>query len=355
MAASDIRVDSGDLKRFATEVLTRAGVPPEDAETEAEVLLWANLRGVDSHGVLRIPRYVANLDNGIMNPTPNIQVLMETPATFLIDADSALGPVVTTMAMRLAMEKAKEVGVGWGLIRDTTHQGAIGYYPLMAAREDMAGIALVCSPPNMAPHGARAPGVQNSPIAISVPANRHNPLILDMATSVAAGGKLQLAAEQGVSIPEGWALDTDGNPTTDPGTAAVLLPIGGPKGSGLALMFECLSSLMVGNPLLGPELVGQREAAAGVVKSTTQNSVVAVLDIGRFTDVEAYKEHVDEVIDGLKSLPRAEGISEIFVPGEPEDRVHGDRLRDGIPLPEGTYNNLKPIAERFEVELPRPL
>ena len=264
-------------------------MPPEDAETEAEVLLWGNLRGVDSHGVLRIPRYVANLDNGIMNPTPNIQVLKETPATFLIDADSALGPVVTTMAMRMAMEKAKEVGVGWGLIRDTTHQGAIGHYSLMAAREDLAGIALVCSPPNMAPHGARVAGVHNSPISISVPGNRRSSLVLDMAISVAAGGKLQLAIEKRIPIPEGWALDTDGNPTTDPGTAAVLLPIGGPKGSGLALMFECLSSLMVGNPLLGPVLLGHQEAARGV-----QNGVVAAVDIGTFTDVQAYKEHVDE-------------------------------------------------------------
>jgi ureidoglycolate dehydrogenase (NAD+) len=245
------------------------------------------------------------------------------------------------------MEKAKEVGIGWGLIRNTTHQGAMGYYPLMAAKEDMAGIAIVCSPPNMAPFGARAAGLHNSPIAIAVPARKRRPLILDMATSVAAGGKLLLAVDKGVPIPEGWALDTDGNPTTDPSVARILVPFGGPKGSGLALMFECLSSLMVGNPLLQPMLVGPER-----VRRHRQNSVIAAIDIGTFTDVEDYKERIDDLIGGLKALPKAEGFDEILVPGEPEDNVYDDRVRRGIPLPPGTLRNLQSAAERFDLVLP---
>jgi LDH2 family malate/lactate/ureidoglycolate dehydrogenase len=350
MAQEEVRVAWEALQAFTKEVFVRVGLPPEDAATEAEVLIWANLRGVDSHGVLRIPWYVERVDAGQMNPRPTIEVVQETPATVVIEADHAFGPVVTKPAMHQVMQKAREVGIGWGLIRNTTHQGAMGYYALMAAQQDMAGLAIVCSPPNMAPFGARAAGLHNSPIAIAVPAKRHRPLILDMATSIAAGGKLRLAVDKGVAIPESWALDKDGNPTTDPAKANILMPFGGPKGSGLALMFECLSSLMVGNPLLEPVLLGREERGR-----STQNSVVAAINIGTFTDVEGYKEHIDNLIDGLKALPKAAGVDEIFVPGEPEDRTCTDRLQHGIPLPRGTVRNLRRVAERFAVELPAGL
>jgi len=323
------------------------GFTPEGAEAQADVLIWANLRGVDSHGVLRIPWYVQLVDKGQMKPRPNIQIQKETPAALLIEADFSPGPLVTVMAMRRAMDKARQVGIGWALIRNTMHQGAMGYYALMAAKEGMAGITFVCNPPNMAPYGARAVGVHNSPIAIAVPGKRRRPLILDMATSVAARGKLDLAIDKGVPIPEGWALDENGKPTTDPNVAAILTPAGAYKGSGLALMFECLSSLFVGNPLLIPALQGQPGAMIH-----RQNSVVAALDIATFTDVEDYKAHVDTLIERLKALPPAEGVEEVLVPGEPEDKVHEERLRRGIPLPEGTVRNLRTVAERFGVKLP---
>ncbi len=345
--ANEVRVDGEVLKRFSQEIFVRAGFTAEGAELQADVLVWANLRGVDSHGVLRIPWYVELVDKGHMKPRPNIRVEKETPATLLFDADYAPGPVVTVPAMRRAIEKAKQVGIGWALIRNTLHQGAMGYYSLMAAKEGMAGIAIVCNPPNMAPHGARAVGVHNSPIAICVPGKRHRPLMLDMATSVAARGKLDLALDKGASIPLGWALDKDGKPTTDPKVAAILLPAGGSKGSGLALMFECLSSLMVGNPLLEPAL--QKKPGATTHR---QNSVVAAIDIGTFTDVEAYKAHVDTVADELRALPPAEGFNRVMVPGEPEDLVYDERSKHGIPLPEGTVRNLKRVAERFTVQMP---
>ena len=365
MRQSPAKVNWEALKEFTKEIFIRVGMPPKDAEIEAELLIWANLRGVDSHGVLRIPSYVDNADKGVMNPKPNIRIEKETPATLLIEADRAFGPVVTIMAMNRAMEKAKKVGIGWVLIRNLTHQGALGFYSQMAAKKDMAGIAFVCSPPNTAPYGAKAAGVHNSPISISVPAKYHHPLILDMATSVAAGGKILLARDKGVSIPEGWALDKDGNPATDPNKVACYLPVGGFKGSGLALMFECLSSVMVGNPLLEPMLFsreikpqaqGEKAATAGVppryVGRSMQNSIVAAIDISMFTDVESYKEHIDNLIDGIKALPKAEGFDEIFVPGEPEERTFNERSKSGIPLPEGTVRNLRSVAERFGIKLP---
>ena len=257
MAANDVRVKAEDLKRFMKAVFEKAGFTPEGAEAQADVLVWANLRGVDSHGAQRISWYLELVDKGHMKPRPNIQIQKETPATLLIDADYAPGPVVTVLAMRKVIEKARNVGIGWAVIRNTLHQGAMGYYSLMAAKEGMAGISIVCNPPNMAPHGARAAGVHNSPIAICVPGKRHRPLMLDMATSVAARGKLDVAEDKGISIPLGWALDKDGKPTTDPKVAAVLLPAGGGKGSGLAMMFECLTSLFVANPLLTPVFQGK--------------------------------------------------------------------------------------------------
>ncbi len=344
---NESRVGWKELRAFTREVFVRVGVPAGDAEIEAEVLVWANLRGVDSHGVLRIPWYLELIDKGEMKTRPKIEILKETAATLVIDADHALGPVVTTQAMRRVTKKAREVGLGWGFIKNTTHQGAMGYYPLLAAQEGMAGIAFVCSPPNMAPYGASAAGVHNSPIAICVPGKDRRPLLLDMATSVAAGGKLRLAKDRGTPLPVGWALDANGKPATDPHMATVLLPVGGPKGSGFALMLECLSSLMVGDPLLEPALEKQPGAHAH-----RQHSVIAAINIEAFTDLEVYRTHVDAVIAGIKNLPVAEGFSEVLVPGELEDRVYDERTREGVPLPAGTARNLQKVAERLGIPLP---
>ncbi len=351
MGEQEVRVAWEPLWKFTKEVFVRVGLPPQDAETEAEVLLWANLRGVDSHGVQRISSYVRSIAAGNMNPRPNIRVIQQTAATLFIDADHALGPVVTVFAMEQVMKKAQEAGLGWAFIRNTTHQGAMGYYAEMAAQKDMAGLAWVCSPPNMAPYGARAAGVHNSPIAIAVPRKGQRPMILDMATSVAAGGKVEMAIDKGIPIPEGWALDKEGHPTTDPRQVGALLPAGGYKGYGLALMFECLSSLIVGNPLLSPRLLGLSTAP----RPGSQNSVVAAINIASFADVERYKENVDQLVGALKALPKASGFDEIFVPGEPEERVYEDRVQHGIPLPPGTVTKLRDVAQKLGVELPTVL
>ena len=367
MAENEVKVVGWEsLKDFTSKIFIQAGMPPEDAGAEAGALIWANLRAIDSHGVLRIPWYLSNIDNGVMNPEPKIQVIKETPATILVDADRALGPVVTIKVVNMVMEKGRKVGICWALIRNLTHQGALGYYSQMMAEKGMAGIVFVCSAPSMAPFGAKASGVHNSPIAISVPAKRHRTLNLDMATSLVAGGKLWLAIDKNMPIPKGWALDKEGNPTTDPKNVGALLPVGGPKGSGLAMMFECLSSVMAGNPLLEPILFGREMASppprtkgksdaferVGPKRPHIQNSVVVAIDISTFTDLERYKEHIDNLIDGIKALPKADGFQEIFVPGEPEERAFLERSRNGIPLPGGTIKNLKAVSEQFGVKLP---
>lgn len=343
---ADLRVDWKELQAFTASVFERAGLPSGDAAIEAEVLVWANLRGVDSHGVQRVAGYVHSVEAGYYNTRPDIRVERETPATMLIEADRAFGPVVTTYAMKQAIEKARRAGIGWVLIRNTTHQGAMAYYAQMAAREDMAGIASVCNPPNMVPPGARAPGVHNSPIAIAVPGSDGRFISLDMATSVAAFGKLDVAVDRGEPIPDTWALDEDGHPTTDPRQARFLQPAGGYKGYGLALIFECLSSLMVGNPLLTAAIAGPG-ATPGV-----QNSFIGAIDISAFTDPAAYRVQIDELTATMKGLPRVEGVDELFVPGEPEERVRLERIEHGIPLPAGTRGKLIEVAAKFGLDAP---
>jgi len=354
MESGELRVSGESLQDFTQEVFVRVGLPIEDAKIVAKVLIWANLRGVDSHGVQRVPQYLERVGNGLMNAQPNIRIVGETSATVLIEADRALGPVVTTFAMEQVIGKARNTGVGWGFVRNTTHQGAIGYYSFMAAEKAMAGICWVCSLPNMAPYGARAGGVDNSPIAIGIPSKHGRPLILDIATSVAAAGKLQVAIDRSEMIPIGWALDTQGNPTTDPQCAAILLPVGGHKGYGLAFMLECLTSLMVGNPIALPTLLTE-EIAPPAGSHTDQNSVVIAINIGSFTNVERYKQHVDNFVDVLKALPKAKGFDEIFVPGEIEDRVYEKRSQHGIPLPQGTVRKLRDVAQQLNIRLPAGL
>jgi len=343
---ADIRVNWIELQSFIAAVFENSGLSEEDAAIEAEVLVWANLRGVDSHGVQRVAGYIHSLEAGHYNARPDIRVDKETPGTMLIEADRAFGPVVTTYAMKQAIAKARKVGIGWVLIRNTTHQGAMAYYTQMAARENMVGIASVSNPPNMVPPGARAPGVHNSPIAIAVPGKEAGFISLDMATSVAAFGKLDVAVDRGELIPDTWALDIDGQPTTDPREARFLQPAGSYKGYGLALMFECLSSLMVCNPLLTPAISDSNS------KPGVQNSFLGVIDIAAFTDPAEYCSNIDELTSAIKGLPRVEGVDELFVPGELEERVHQERLENGIPLPTGTREKLNEVADKSGLATP---
>ena len=350
MAENTVRVAANPLKAFAQDVFVRVGMTQEDADKVADVLIWANLRGVDSHGVLRISSYLGWIETGQINARPEMRVTRETPASMVIDADRALGLISMPDAMNRAIAKAREVGIGWVLVGHTGHAGPVGYYTLMAARENMAGLVTLGSMPLMTYPGARTAGVATSPLAIAVPGAAHAPLMLDMATSIASVGKLLQARNTETALPEGWAIDKEGNPTTDPNKATVPTPLGGHKGAGLALMFECLTSLMVGNPILEVELLGLEGAGRH-----QQNGLAVAIDIAAFTDPGAFKTHVDTLAEVIKGLPRAEGAGEILVPGEHGDAIAVERGRDGIPLPPGTLRGLTEIAERLEIKLPPTL
>jgi LDH2 family malate/lactate/ureidoglycolate dehydrogenase len=333
------------LQRLAADIFARAGMPQADAAVVADVLVWANLRGVDTHGVTRILRYVELIEAGDMNPRPAIAVRTETPASVLIEADRAAGPVAMMRATVEALRKAREAGIGLALVRATTHTAALGYYTLAAAREGMAAIALAGSWPIMAYHGARAAGVSTSPISIAVPGG-HEPLVLDMATSVVSMGKLNQAKRTGEAIPAGWALDKDGNPTTDPRAAQIPLPMAGPKGSGLSLMIECITSLVVANPLLAESLEGTPEG-----QRHRQNGLVIAIDLARFGDPKSFRHEVDRLVKALKSLPVDPTAGEILMPGERGRRTFERRSRDGIPIPRAIYGELEALAKRLGVAM----
>ncbi len=346
----DRRVRAEDLEGFTAQVFEGLGMPPADAATEAEVLIWANLRGVDSHGVTRLESYQGAIDAGSMNVRPGIRVLSERAGAIFIEGDNAMGPVVTSFAVDRVAEKARAAGVGWGLIRNTTHQGAMGYYVEKLALQGLAGIAVVCNPPNMAPPGAKAAGTHNSPIAFAVPSKERGALIFDMATSIVAFGRVMVAADQGVPLGDDWALDADGQPTTDPALAKFLRPAGGYKGYGLALMFECFTSLMAGNALLAPHILPDR--SDDKAKRDAQNSFIAAVDVSMFSDVDEMRAEVDELIRAEKSLPTLDGVDEIMVPGDPQQRTLEDRSANGIPLPPGTWDKIVAAAQRLDLELP---
>jgi ureidoglycolate dehydrogenase (NAD+) len=340
-------VTAETLRAFSRAVFARAGMPERHAAIVADALVWANLRGVDTHGVTRLPRYVELLEAGDMNRDPKLRVLNETAAAVLIDADRAAGPVAMTEAMASATRKARDAGIGLALARATTHTAALGYYTQAAAREGMAAIALAASWPNMAYHGARAAGVSTSPVSIAVPGGEREPLVLDMGTGVVSVGKLTQARKSGTPIPEGWALDADGRPTADPQAAALPLPMAGPKGSGLALMIECLTSLVVSNPLISEFL---EETPLGL--RHRQNGLAIAIDIARFGDAAAFRREVERLVRRIKALPRADGVEELMVPGERGARAFAKRSRDGIPVPPAVWKELAALAARLGIGMP---
>lgn len=342
--ASTVTADA--LRRFTVAVFARAGMNEADAATVAEVLVWANLRGVDTHGVMRLPRYVNLIETGDMNPRPAMRVRQETPASVLIDADRSAGPVAMLRAKTEAVRKARDAGIGFALVRATTHTAALGYYTSAAAQEGLAAIAVSASWPNMAYHGARAAGVSTSPISIAVPGGKHGPIMLDMGTGVVSMGRLNQAKKTGEALPAGWALDKAGSPTTDPHAADIPLPMAGPKGSGLALMIECITSLIVANPLIAEFIEKTPEGLRH-----RQNGLIIAIDIARFGDPEAFRREVDRLVKAVKSLPADPRAGGILMPGERGQRSFEKRSREGIPVPRAIAAELEALAQRLGVTL----
>jgi ureidoglycolate dehydrogenase (NAD+) len=347
-AKSELRVvRSSDLERFASALFQARGVARAMAGEWAKSLVWANLRGTDSHGVLRIPGYLDRLKAKAINPTPDMRVEKRAGAIAVLEADRAPGAVAMARAMAEAIARAREVHVGWCAARNITHAGAVGYFALQAAEAGMAGIVMSASGPMMAYHGARVAGVSSNPLAIAFPVANRSPFLLDMSTSTVAMGKVMGARDAGQAIPPGWGMDAAGRETTDPRKVATLLPLGGPKGSGLSFMIECLCSLMVGNPIIAPAL-----AAGGALDAPFLNGVAIAVDLAAFGDRERVLVDAEELGRRVRALPRDEHVERIYLPGERGEGILHERTRDGIPLPQGTWSRLLACAKELGVTPP---
>jgi ureidoglycolate dehydrogenase (NAD+) len=347
MSADDRIVSAEDLKAFTKEIFLRSTVAEDHAEVWADMLIWANLRGMDSHGVLRIPRYTAYMKNGNIHAHPDIKVEKRSGAIAIIDSDWAPGPVALSVAMDEAIGRARECHVGWSIVRNITHGGAIGYFAMQAARQGFAGIVMTASRPMMAYHGAKTAGASTNPIAIAVPGGEHPPMLLDMSTATVSMGKILAAQDTGTPIPDGWGLDAHGQNTNDANAVETLMPLGGAKGSGLSMMIECLVSLFASNPLITPNI-----GPDATPTCYRQNGLCAAIDISAFTDLDTYKADIDALAHGLKGLPRAEGVDEIYAPGERGDKILRERTANGIPLPAGTWDRLKAEADKLGIAMP---
>ncbi len=341
------RFGSSSLSAFCVAVLERVGVPTENAEIVAHSLLAANLRGVDTHGITRLPIYVERLKAGLTNARAQGIVASETPTTAIYDGQDGLGQVVGTKAMRLAVIKARAAGVGMVTARNSTHYGTAAYYAMMALDEEMIGIALTNSPSLMAPWGGRKAFLGTNPLAIAVPAGEEKPFVLDMATSVVARGAIILAAKKGETIPDTWGLNKAGEPTTSAKEAneGALLPLGGHKGFGLAMAIEVLTATLAGGPF-GPhigELYNNPTRTQGV------GHFFGAIRIDRFRPVAEFKADMDAMIREVKAEPLAKGFSKIMIAGEPEYLTEQERRVKGVPLSEAVVNDLTKLGASLGV------
>lgn len=335
------------LAGFATRLLQAGGFRPEDASRTADLLVWANLRGVDSHGVLRIPRYVEMIGLGLIDPNAEPHVVKEDGAVALIDAGLAPGATAMALVSDTAAAIARRIGGGFCVGRNVTHAGAVGYFAHRLAAQGLIGIVMTASKPLMAYPGARGEAVSSNPLAISAPSlDADEPLVLDMSTAAVALGQVLAARDAGRTIPEGWGIDARGRPTTDPAAVDALIPMAGPKGAGLSLMIEVLCSLLAGNPLLAPALAGQPPAGF--------NGLVAAIDPGAFGDRDRFLADVRSLAAAIHALPVAEGSQAVLLPGERGRQTAARRRASGITLARGTAVKLTELASRLGVACPAP-
>ena len=337
------------LRAFCEEIFLSCGMTQEDAAIVADSLVQANLRGVDSHGVTRVGIYVKRLKMGLVNPRPNIEVVRESDATLLVDGDNGMGQVVSVRALDLGLDKAKECGGVSVGVRRSNHYGAGAYFVQRAVARDMIAFAYSNAPPTMAPWGGVDPYVGTNPYAYGVPAGEHQPIILDMATSIVARGKIILAAERDEPIPEGWAVDKQGNPTTDAREAleGAVLPFGGPKGYAISLMIDIMAGALTGAGF-GPRVNSLYD---NFDEPQNVGAFFQLIDIGHFEEPATYRARLDRMIEEIKSSRKAVDTDEIFLPGEIEFRTEQERKASGIPVGAETVAELREVSRNCGVDM----
>jgi uncharacterized oxidoreductase len=329
------------LESLAHRIFAALGTPDADAAWVGRLLVRANLRGHDSHGVIRIPQYVGSIRKGETNPRPAIRVLQETETTAVVDGDLGLGQVVARRATEVALEKAARQGLAGVGVRGSNHIGRLADYAELAAERGFVGLVWTNAPTAQAvvPHGGMSRRLATNPLAIAVPgAGGRVAISVDMATSIVAEGKVRVKRNRKERLPEGWAIDAAGRPVTDVEVfygppRAGLLPVGGHKGTALGLVVEVLGGILSGEGAIGPR--------SGPVHNGT---FILLLEVARFLPLVEFGRQVDELVGWVKSADPAPGVQEVLVPGEPEARAERERRQHGIPVEEETWRQIQEIA-----------
>jgi L-2-hydroxycarboxylate dehydrogenase (NAD+) len=330
-------------RAIITGILKKMNVTDDDATIVADVTIDADLKGFSSHGIGRFPQYIKGLKAGTIDPEAEVTIENETVSMALLNGNHKFGHVVTYTAMEIAIEKARETGIGVVGVHDSNHFGVAGYYSDMAIMQGMVGIVLANTEPAVAPIGGKEPIIGTNPIAIGIPSNKHY-VSVDMATSASARGKLLEAQRKGEMIPENVALDVDGNPTIDPEEAlkGSILPFGAHKGYALSFMIEILAGPLV-RAAFGKQVTG----TANPNKMCTKGDLVVALDPSKFSNSETFKEEVDDFIAEVK------GSGNVFIPGDMEVRNIKDRKENGIAIDENLMNQIMAIAEELSFDVDR--
>ena len=335
------RIAAGNLAGFAAAALSSAGVPDEDARLVADSLVQADLWGHESHGVMRLSSCLKRLASAVMRAVTEVRVISEYGAVAVWDGGDGLGQVIAARAMRAAMQRAAVHGVSAISVRNSNHYGTAMYFTRMAPPQGQIALLMTNASPAMAPWGGTLATVGTNPWSIGAPAGRYPPLLLDIANTSVARGKILLARQQGRPIPAGWAVDRMGEPTTDPvqALAGLLLPMGGHKGYGIAVMIDVLAGVLSGSSYAG--------AVQGPYQAERRSGcghLLVVLNISAFMPLQEFNARAEELIRQLKSVPAAPGCGEVLYPGEPEARFEERARLEGIALPDKTLADLEQIA-----------
>lgn len=347
------RVPFEDLKNFCKEAYRKAGVPEAEAEIVADLLIRSDLRGVETHGVTRLPIYIQRLQRGYVRKECKITVVKQRGPTAFLEAHGSMGHVVAYKSMEKAIQKAEGHGLGWVSVKDSGHFGVAGLFPMMALKKDFIGYIVSNTAPMMFPLGGKERIVGNNPLAYALPADQCLPVVLDFSLSVVSSGKLILCRKKGEKIPLGWAVDKEGVPTEDPYEGyeggGSLAPVGGHKGYGLVLVHEMLTAVLTGGKWT-KRIKSLYEEDPSKIQGTCHSFMA--IDPDCFIGRNQFKKEMDAYIKSIKESAKAKGVEEILVPGEPEYRTEVKFLKEGIPLPPNTVKELIVLAETLGISHP---
>lgn len=349
-----MRYDAEKLKEFSIQIMCRCGLSREESEIFSDSLIRADLRGISSHGLTRLTAYARRVELGLVAGHVTPEITRDGGGVIAVDGKNGMGAYVGRWTMDACVRRAREQGGCFAAVAHGNHFGYAAYFTEYAARQGMLGLAIANGPPAMPPTGGKTPLLGTNPLAVSLPTgDPDRPLTLDMATSAVARGKVTLAKKNGQSIPLGWGVDSQGNPTTDPEavlSGGAMLPMGGPKGYAISLIIDVLCSCITGS--------GNGQTMGSFYDFTrTQNSgyCFAALDLSRMVDPEAWSQRVQALLDTMRACPRQPGVEDVKIPGQPEQEKQERNLREGIALSPAVEGELRELSERLQVPLPAPL